>query len=59
MNHNIEKFQTNCFNCPYFHINPPIIEEPYYCDKGAKKMPSFWLRETTVAKDCPFAGEKR
>ena len=43
-----------CFYCPYFHINPPIIREPYSCRKGAKQMPGFWMREERVADDCPM-----
>ena len=45
---------TNCFECPYFHINPPIVKEAYRCDLGAKEMPSLWEREDKVANDCPL-----
>lgn len=45
---------TCCFKCDNFRINPPIIEEPYWCTLGAKEMPTFWERESRVANDCPI-----
>ena len=49
-----EREKPNCFDCQYFRINPPIVEEPYRCTQGAKQMPSFWEREHKTADDCPF-----
>ena len=50
--------KQNCKQCKYFIIYPPIIETPFGCKLGAKKMPHWTVADYTCADDCPMKKEK-